>query len=416
MSSPDLLKSRHRAGYAAGDIRFSLDTFDDPRVLVLGRILGSAPDALQLFMRLQVYAAKHAPAGVIDAPPLLLEAFLLHGWSSPALAAAGSAIQALQDAGALARHADGQLEIPGWIEAQPLVSRSHCESVAGRYYKILGLARARGLSEFDAVCEAYERVPEYARTSGISRDEALERLESAPEQNELPMPGLAPSRDAALGNKPEVGLPRSRRAGGRQWDAAAVDAWVLKAATKYPAPPGVADRDWLRLLRAKRTQLRPTAEHIAEWQRDLEAAQSERCCTTGLIDLIVEHPSWSLSRTVSFNRSTLQQLAARRAREAQAAQVANTGGASATPPSMPTEKAASAQVRPQQQAQFSALPTSPQVPEPPTPQRKPLSPSIAAELDQLSRALGVSARVRSAAPAEVDAAAPVDAATAPERQ
>jgi hypothetical protein len=208
----------------------------------------------------------------------------------------GVLVRALIQAGFLVEaQADAVYELHDWAEHQPWVTEGLRASAAGRFHKLVGLARTRdGLSHEEALRFAHARVPEYAQLTKTTLEDQLDAIADVPEQLEIASVG--PSKSEILGEKP---TPRTRRTGSRARES------VDSVMQKIEVPDGL-DAAMLRRFLDHRAALRTLkVEECKALVDELHRAVVDGIDLGKLLQLMTNTGYTDVPVTIRFNRSRL---------------------------------------------------------------------------------------------------------------
>lgn len=190
---------------------------------------------------------------------------------------------------------DDAYRLHDWIEHQPWVVEGQRASIAGRFNKLLGLARKNGLSPEEALQHAHAKVPEYAQLTGRTLEDDVDAVSNQPEQLEIQ--GVGASREQVLGEKPQ---PRQRRSPPtRQAEN------VANMMQRVAAPENLDTDTWRAFLMHRGTLRNLKQEECHALSRTLTEAVSEGICSRQLLQMMTERGYLDAALTVRLNRAEL---------------------------------------------------------------------------------------------------------------
>ncbi|XAI97048.1 hypothetical protein [Dolichospermum phage Dfl-JY45] len=286
------------------DIRIATDLPEHRKVTKLRALLENAHPQINLgdkgfrcLIQLWTRAGKHHRSGVVrlSVEDLEFEAGWREGMCPPTHY--GLLVRTLIQAGFLVElEADSAYELHDWAEHQPWVTEGLRASVAGRFHKLVALAKSRqGLTHEDALRYAHQRVPEYAQLTKTTLEDQLDSIADDPEQLEMQEVGV--SRAAIMGEKAK---PRSRNPSG-----AKVRTSVESMLTKV-TPPQNVDATMFKRFLEHRAALRTLKLHECEsLASHLDTAAEEGVDLGKLLLLMSASGYTDVPLTVRFNRERL---------------------------------------------------------------------------------------------------------------
>lgn len=290
------------------DIRIATDLPEHRKITKLRSLLENAHPQINLgdkgfrcLIQLWTRAGRNHRSGVVrlSAEDLEFEA----GWRDGMCPSThhGLLVRTLIQAGFLIEiEADAAYELHDWAEHQPWVTEGLRASVAGRFHKIVALAKSRqGLSHEEALRLAHSRVPEFAQLTKTTLEDQLDEIADVPEQIEISSVGA--SRAEILGEKP---TPRGRTRT-RKSPRAAAESMLAK----IDVPDGLHPEMLRRFLEHRAGILTLKQRECVALAGTLKAAADDGIDLSALLQMLCDRGYTDVPLTLRFQGAQLRRQA-----------------------------------------------------------------------------------------------------------